>query len=183
MADPGKNKSGGHNGAGSDRNHAQNGRNGHGQRLENPTASQATFDARSLWPSLQSWIGGGVRRLRSQVLRRTATTGPEMAPSGGGEDRLPPGSRPEGNDQAAPSRSGTGVTETDGNNPHRRLNEPPPASSRISMKVSLKKQASEGKNEKVLHFLYYNNSAFTTNQFNFTLCLEPTIVSHEKQRG
>ncbi|XP_050743358.1 probable phospholipid-transporting ATPase IA isoform X5 [Drosophila biarmipes] len=143
MADPGKNQRDGHNGAASDRGHAQNGRNGHSPgpqqpAQEHPTASQAALDARSLWPSIQSWIGGGVRRMRSQVLRRTATTGPEAAPSGGGG--APPSDlRPESRDPAASSRSGAGATETDGANPHRRLNEPSSGGSRQSLKNFLKK--------------------------------------------
>jgi len=161
MADPGKNERDAHNGAGSDRSHAQNGRNGHGQgrqqqlsqQSQDLPTSQATFDARSLWPSIQSWLGSGVRRMRSQVLRRTATTGPEVTPSGG--DGAPPsGSRPENIDPAAPSRSGAGFTETDGGNPHRRLNAPSTGGSKQSLKNFLKKTGLGRKKRKGAYIFY-----------------------------
>lgn len=148
MADSGKNETR----SGSGRNQAQNGRNGHGQEQPHPTA--ATFDARSLWPSLQVWFGNGVRQVRSQVLRRTATTGPTRSEGGlaGGQERPQNAERPEagGNrsEEAGPSRSAVGgTTETDGIQ-HQRLRDPAVEGSKVSLKYILNKAGLRKKKKK-----------------------------------
>lgn len=134
-------------------NPAQNGHNGHGQR---PAFHRnANDDVYRLWSSVQSWMGDRFRRVRSEVMRRTATTGPSRAEVGlaGGEDRPqrvdqgtqagPNADReaaaPSEQHQQQPQQQAAGVTETDASIQHRRLSATTTKDSKISLKYLLSK--------------------------------------------